>query len=206
MLLLAVVAQALAVIRGDDDHRLVVGLLLPQPVQEAPDQLVGVGDLAVVGVGELAVRRGRVVGRVRLVEMQEGEEGRLAALRDPAEQRLDRQRAVPLLRPERADRGVDRERVVVAVEAAGDPRRATQHEGRDRGARRPAGTLEARGQCPRALPSVKPWLSRTPWRGGHRPVISDAWAGSVSGQGLTTSSNTTASRANASRRGVRPCA
>ena len=75
VLLLAVIAEAFAVIRQQHDRRSVVELMRLQVVDEAADDLVGVGDLAVVGRVLREARRRRV-GLVRLVEMQEQERAR----------------------------------------------------------------------------------------------------------------------------------
>ena len=48
VLLLAVIAEALAVIRQQDDRRSVVELVRLQVADQPADDLVGVGDLAVV--------------------------------------------------------------------------------------------------------------------------------------------------------------
>ncbi len=73
MLFLAVVTQALAVIREQDDRRLVVESLLPQVVQQLSDDLVGVLHLAVVGI-RLGDARWRRVRCVRLVNVSEQKE------------------------------------------------------------------------------------------------------------------------------------
>ena len=95
---LVVIAEALAVVREQDDDR--VGLVSggAEPVEHAPHLSVGEGDLAVVGMPRKAIeirRRGRV-RRVRIVEMQPGKErtvaSRTARLRrrriEPAQRRI----------------------------------------------------------------------------------------------------------------------
>ena len=75
MLLLAVVEQALAVVGGQHDQRVVVAAELAQSVEQPADRGVGGGDLAVVGRAVArALGLGRRPGRVRLVEVDEEEE------------------------------------------------------------------------------------------------------------------------------------
>ena len=73
---LAVIAEALAVVAHDDDHRAVEEVLRVELRDEAADLRVDERDLAVVrmpGVARLE-RLGRIVRGVRVVEMHPGEE------------------------------------------------------------------------------------------------------------------------------------
>ena len=77
VLALPVVAEPLAVVREEDDQARIVEAPRLQPVEEPPDDRVGRGDLAVVGVRVPALERlGRVVGAVGLEEVEEGEDGK----------------------------------------------------------------------------------------------------------------------------------
>ena len=86
---------------------------------------------------------------MRLVEVQEREEAAAALGVDPVEERRDGPRALALLLPGVLERGVALDRVVVTVEAEGDPRRGTQDERRHRGSGRETLLVEAHGQRPR---------------------------------------------------------
>ncbi len=92
VLVLAVLAEPFAVVRQEDDEGAVVEALLLQEPEEGPDDRVGRRDLAVVGTSRVARREGlrRRVGGVRLVEVEDGQEGlSLRESRDPAlEKRL----------------------------------------------------------------------------------------------------------------------
>ncbi len=81
VLVLAVVAQTLAVVGEQDDERALVEPAAIELGEEIADQRVGGGDLAVVGVGVArAPGFGWAVGRVRLVEMEQEEERPAAGL------------------------------------------------------------------------------------------------------------------------------
>ena len=88
MLLLAVVEQALAMVGGHGQDHLVEEATSLQALEQPAEELVRVADLSVVGVRP-AMTLGRGVGGVRLVEVEEGEEPRVALRLDPARQRLD---------------------------------------------------------------------------------------------------------------------
>src|SRR5688500_290557 len=105
MLVFAVVLQALAVIRGEDDDR---GIVEPGSL-ERPDQLaddgIRSGDLAVVGSRVAALEwLGWLVGGVRLVEMEEEKERLLAVPQDPCQRVLQRLPARALVFARRARR------------------------------------------------------------------------------------------------------
>ncbi len=80
---LAVLAERLAVVRGHDDERAGRVEALGERVEQPRELRVDVGDLAVVEPARKAEReaRGRVVGRVRIVDVHPSEEaiGRLRA-------------------------------------------------------------------------------------------------------------------------------
>ena len=149
MLLLAVVAQPFAVVGGHRDQEPALAGL--QAIQQPAHQLVGVGDLAVVGVAAGVARRRGVRG-VRLVEVEEGEEARVRPGLHPPGQRLHRHGTVALDRGQRLHGPLRLDRVIVEVEALRDPGLAPQHVGRDRGPRPPAGGPEAPGQGGMRIP------------------------------------------------------
>ena len=76
VLVLAVVAEPLAVVGEEDDDRLVVDPFRFQETEEASDDRVGGRDLPVVGPRRVPAPEGlrRIVRRVRLVEMEEREQ------------------------------------------------------------------------------------------------------------------------------------
>jgi hypothetical protein len=132
------------VAEGDDD-RLLIQPGAVQPVENSPDLRVHVCDLA--GVRTLGERRlvrlGRIVGRVRIVEVQPGEELlRLVGLQ-PGERVVDDFPAAPRHVGER-DAAVLREieLVEVRVEPLVQPPFAVEHEGSDERAGLPAAGLE----------------------------------------------------------------
>src|ERR1019366_4028520 len=82
VLLFAMIAQSFAMIRKQDDGRAVVQLGRLEAFQEAADDLVAVGNLAVVRrVG--GKTRGRRIRRVRFVQVQEQKDARRALLVEP---------------------------------------------------------------------------------------------------------------------------
>ena len=97
---------------------------------------------------------GRRIGRVRLVEVEEGEEAPAAAGLHPPRQGFDADRAVALLVGHRLRGAVGVDGVVVRVEAIGDPRRAPQHVRGDRRSGLQPGRVEPGGE--RAPGSVEP--------------------------------------------------
>ncbi len=140
------IPQPLPVVGRHGQDRPVQEAAATQGDQEPAHELVGVGDLPVVSVIEPLVGRERVVGRVGLVEVKEGEKAAPILSQDPPSERIHRHRPVPSLGGQRRLGGVDLEGVVVEVEAPRDPRRRAQHEGRDRPPRGPARLPEAGGQ------------------------------------------------------------
>ena len=95
VLLLAVIAESFAVVRHENHGRLVVELMGLQIVQQPADDLVRVGDLAVVGPvisGSLGWR----VASSRFVQMQEEERAGRAHRVEPVLGDLFRIGAVPV--------------------------------------------------------------------------------------------------------------
>ncbi len=142
MLVLAVVAEALAVVGEQDDERLVVDPQLLEPRDEAADDGVGGGDVAVVLVG---VARGEGLGRrvrgVGLVEVEEEEELPLGDAVQPAARQAQGLAARALLAAQRgAALGFDG--VFVEVEAGAEAGLAAEDEAGDGAAGRVAEFLE----------------------------------------------------------------
>ena len=132
MLLLAVVPEALAVVRQQDDQGVVVQAARAQGVEQAADDLVGVRDLAVVRcVARETVRRR--VGRVRLVQMQKQEDRRTGdgRLFEPAFGHLQRIAPVTLHLDARCAGRSLRQAVVVGLETARQTHLLPEHVRRD---------------------------------------------------------------------------
>ena len=130
VLLLAVIAEPFAVIRQHDHRRAVVQLVRLEIFHEPSDDLVGIGDLAVVRrvCGEALRRRVRLV---RLVEMEEEKRARGAGGCEPLLGNRFRRAAVALhLTDARVERRL-RHLAVEEVESLADSRLLAQHEGRD---------------------------------------------------------------------------
>ena len=131
--LLAVVAEALAVVRGQNHQRSIKICTLFQGFAEVADQGVGVGDLALVGAPAILRRKRlrRRVGIVRVVEVEPQKERRgLVALVEPAHGFGDGLIARTLHRTEvRILEFTEIEVVEVAVETAPDPPPRVEHEG-----------------------------------------------------------------------------
>ena len=109
-------------------------VLLPQPAEQASHHLVGVGDLGEVGLVRVARGEGlgRVVGRVRIVEVDPGEEALRAHRFEPRE-RVRHHLVALLLDGAERDHLVLREieLVRVDVEALAEAPLALEHPGRD---------------------------------------------------------------------------
>ena len=118
MLLLSVIAEPLSVIRGNGDDRMVVTPHRPQGVEEPAHDLVGVGDIAVVGRGVARMPARRIVGRVRFVQVEKREHRPLRA-GESVGKGLRGQGAVPLLVPQ-GRVAASGDGVVILVEALGD--------------------------------------------------------------------------------------
>src|SRR5262249_46328207 len=116
--LLAVLAEALAVIGERDDERVVEDAASGEPLDERADRAVHERDLAVVrAIAELTVeRRRRLVVGVRIVEVEPGEEGRVAGF-EPGPRRGEHLVGRALREEELPPWRRAREVVVVDVEA-----------------------------------------------------------------------------------------
>ena len=134
VLLLAVLAEAFAMVGKQDDQGFIVDALALQIVDEITDDAIGVGDLAIVMIPVGAeVWLGRSVGSVRVVEVEEKEEGLARLSVEPFLRRLQRLVTISLYA---ADGRVAFERldiVVEEIEAAGNARFASQNERRNGG-------------------------------------------------------------------------
>ena len=73
---LAVFAERLAVIGGDDDDRVVERVSGTKPVEQAAEHRVRIGDFGVVRRAARAIFGRCVVRRVRIEQVHPGEEGR----------------------------------------------------------------------------------------------------------------------------------
>ena len=132
---LAVVAERFAVIAGRR-HDQAPGRARLRGRDHAAQAGVGGGDLAVVGTPALllAIRRGRIVGRVRLVEVHPGEErARLAA--DPLLRGRGHAVARPLGLEHARARAAALDAIVVEVEPAREAEAPVEHVGGDEGGR-----------------------------------------------------------------------
>ena len=76
---LAVLAERLAVIRGHHDQRVVEGVVLSQRADQPAHQRVGPGHCSVVRTSRVLLLewRGRLVGRMRIIEVDPGKEAGL---------------------------------------------------------------------------------------------------------------------------------
>ena len=139
------VAEALAVVADDDNHRAVVEAERLELGDDAADLAVGEGNLAVVRVS-LVTRRerlGRVVGRVRVVEVDPGEERRALRVPNPRQGLVHDLVAGPLdVRQRHAALPAEVEVVEVGVESLVDPPLAVEHVRADE----PAGAVAPRLQ------------------------------------------------------------
>ncbi len=152
---LAVLAERLAVVRGEDDERVGVVRAVERRLKEWRERGVGGGDLAEVGRG--AISRGerlrRRVREVRLVEVHPREPGRCrarlagacgAALAHPLECGGDGRRRRALGHAEGDVGFALGEAVVVDVEAARQAEAGVEREGADEGAGAIAARVEQR--------------------------------------------------------------
>ena len=89
---LAVLAERLAVIRGDCHERAVADAEPRQSRVESADEFVGPGDLAVVWLARIAgrIRLRRLVGRVRIVQVDPDEGARARMPFEPSDRLADR--------------------------------------------------------------------------------------------------------------------
>ena len=107
----AVIAEPFAMIGDDRDDRAVEDAARWRPSEKAPDELVGVRDLAVVGRSH-RVRGRRRVRRVRLVEVQEHEQRARSRARRATPPAPRPFRAVALRVGQRLPAPRDRQRIV----------------------------------------------------------------------------------------------
>jgi hypothetical protein len=134
---LALLAQGLAVVGDHDDQGPRVEAPRLQPREQPPDLGVDVSQLAVVGIGQGEVRRGRVLG-VRVVEVDPEEVGRLGGLREPGDGGVDDGVGGAV----EGAGAVRLEAVVVDLEAAVEPEAAVEGRRADEG----PGAVPARGE------------------------------------------------------------
>ena len=98
----AMTAERFAVVAGDDQNRLLIQSGVLQPRHEAADLLIGKRDLAIVETRQTAAaelgeqRFRRLVGAVRVVQMNPGEEGAILAPLQPRERGIHHLIAAPL--------------------------------------------------------------------------------------------------------------
>ena len=117
MLVLAVIPQTFAVVGKKNDQSTIVDAERFEPREQTADDVIRLGDLAVVG---------RLVRRVRLVDVEEEKERLLRVLLDPRQREL--QRFVPgaLVFADRSGSG-NRNAVVVVIESVADACLRAQH-------------------------------------------------------------------------------
>ena len=143
---LAVLAEHLPVVPGDDDEGRVVEAELPELLHDLAHAVVRERDLALVGLplplGSEGL--GRLVGVVGVVEVDEEEEGPVLVLVQPLPREAGR--LVPLALAQVADLVDGLEAVVVAVEALADAELPVENERADDGPGREASRLEHLGQ------------------------------------------------------------
>ncbi len=142
VLVLAVIAEAFAVIGEKDDRRGVVEAFRSQKPEQLAEVLVGVLDLAVVGAGGGEFGRGRI-RRVRLVGVDEQKELRRRLTSEPADRVQHRGLARPLQLAERHVGGGGRQLIVERVEAAVESDLPAEHVRRHEAGGCVAGVLEA---------------------------------------------------------------
>jgi hypothetical protein len=143
---LAVVAERFAVIARRRHDQAAGGAGL-RGGDHAAQARVGGGDLAVVGTPALllAIGRGRIVGRVRLVEVHPGEE-RPRLVADPLLRGRGHDRTRALGFEHARARGAALDAIVVEVEPAGQAEAPVEDVGGDEGRRRVSAALQHRGQ------------------------------------------------------------
>ena len=145
MRVLAVLAEALAVVGRHEQERRRRRTPLVDPAQQAPELGVDEGDLAVVGRrGSDHCLGGCLVGRVRVEVVHPEEEGGVASLgrAQPGECRVRGPVGGPLHVRSAARVLATGQVVVVAVEAAVEAEAALEREPGDEGSRPVAGLME----------------------------------------------------------------
>ena len=146
MLGLAVIAESFAVVGDENNDCAIENAARGQAIDEPADDLVRIRDLSVVRLC-VRVRRRRRVRRVRLIEMEKGEERLAGVAVDPGGQRVGGDLPVALRFGERFARTGDGQPVVEEIEPAIDAGLVAQHVRRDRGAGDVARGLEPDGEC-----------------------------------------------------------
>ena len=145
---LAVLAQRLAVVRGEDDQRPGARPVREERLEQAPERGVGRRHLALVGLVPEPRRQrlGGLVGEVGLVEVDPAEPGRIPGRVDEAARQADRLGPGALLLEEHGPRrGVD-EAVVVDVEAPPEAEPRIEGERAHEGPGPVAAGLQQRGE------------------------------------------------------------
>ena len=142
VLLLAVVAQTLAVIGEQDDERAIVDAEGAELVDQFTDDAVRGRNLAVVGQRVArAIGLRRLIGGVRLVQVKEQEEWLAGGGAEPRLHGVERLLPGPLQAAE-PGAGAKLDGVLVEIERRREPGLALEHEGGDPGACRIAGVLQ----------------------------------------------------------------
>ena len=144
---LAVLAERLAVVGGEDDERPLTRARREERLEERPQGGIRRRHLALVGLGGKArgERGGRLVREVRLVQVDEGEPPLAADGIDPPQRRAHRLGARPLGHRE-GGRLRSPQPVVVDVEAPVEPEAGIEREGAHEGPGAPAPLVENRGE------------------------------------------------------------
>ena len=180
----AMVAQPLAVIRGDHHHAPLQNAPVLELADEATDQRIGVGHLGLVGparvLGAKGLRRG--VGIVRVVEVKPEAKRTLLgfislSLFQPPEGRRDGLASWPLHRAQiRIFERTEVEIVEVVVESTADAPARVEHEGADEAGGLPPRLAEHLGQGPVAVAEVVADVLAHPVEGrvgaGHDRAVS----------------------------------
>ena len=145
---LPVLAEGLAVIGRQHDQRPAVPSGFEQWPEQRLERSVGRGDLALIrsALEPRGEGLGRVVGKVRLVQVHEAERALAAMLSQPAKRRLHRVPAGPLGHQERGVLLRSAEAVVVDLEARAEPEPVRERERADEGCRAPAVRPQERSQ------------------------------------------------------------
>jgi hypothetical protein len=139
--------QGLPVVPGDDDERPVQKAFILQLFEEPAEDMIDIGDLAVIfPVPVFGVeRRGRGVGKMGVEEMGPAEEPFAAVLLEPGREGRENGPGIAL-RPEAFQRLPPLDVVVIQVEAAGESETGIQRKRGDEGRGPEALALEQRGE------------------------------------------------------------
>ncbi len=153
MLVLAVLAEALAVISDDHHNRVVRQILLLKPIQDAANMEIGICDFAIVEPSHpataesAAVRLGGIVGDVGIVKVEPCEEGPAILLTEPLEAKVHNL-VRPPLDPGQIETlvGFHLDVVLETFEALVEAPPLIENEGADDGAASIAGFLQSLGE------------------------------------------------------------